>query len=94
MKTKYTPDQIENVGKHDYERSDLEDCNTFSISIFKWVMKSRSKNKMKRSTAIVRVSGMGQNQNSVERTYAMADAVVNLLDAGTWTDKRKTIIVK
>lgn len=90
----YNPNNLEYLGKHDYDMVSAENFaswggKSFSVNIFKWVLKSNGK-EMKPSKGIVRVSGSPTNRAKV---YEVADSVVKLLDADNW-DGRKTVVVK
>ena len=88
----YNPKDIQFVGKHDYDRennlSSMGWDKTFSVGVFKWELKNNGK-EMKKSKAIVRVSGLCSNANEV---FKMAECVVAALDNGDW-DGRKTVKV-
>jgi hypothetical protein len=91
----YNIKDIQFVGKYDFDKisatkfSNGTNIKTFSIGIFKWEMKSKSK-EMKRSKSEVRVTGSVNNRQSI---FDMAENVVKLLDSNEW-DGRKTVIVK
>ena len=88
--TKYNVKEIENVGKHDFQRFAIEGLNVnFSVGVFKWEIKGNGK-EMKKSKAIVRISGKVADK---EKVFAFADNVVKDLDEGMW-DGRKTVFVK
>ena len=90
----YNTKDIQFVGKHDYDKESAEKfaswgCNSFSVNIFQWGLKSNGK-EMKPLKCVVRVSG---NPNDKEKLFAEAERIVNLLDDGKW-DGRKSVSVK
>lgn len=89
----YDKKDLMRVGFHDYDKDEAEkylDCNTFSVRIFQWVNKSKSKKEMKQSKCVVRVYGIPANK---EKVFTMCDLICKQLDAGEW-DGRKTVTVK
>lgn len=89
----YNIKDIQFAGKHDYDKENsLAETGwnkTFSVSIFKWELKSDGKS-MKKGKTIVRVSGFCKNK---EKVFEFAENVVNDLDANSW-DGRKTVFIK
>lgn len=81
----YNPKDIQNAGKHDYDKAAATDwasstAETFSIGIFKWVPKSNPKNGVKRSAVVLRVTGPTSESDEVLKA---AEWAVGKLDEGT-----------
>ena len=88
----YNTKDIQFVGKHDYDKESalFGGWNkTFSVSVFKWELKSNGK-EMKKGKCIVRVSGNVENKENV---FQFAENVVKDLDTDLW-DGRKSVFVK
>lgn len=89
----YNVNDIQFVGKHDYDKeSAITESGwnkTFSVGIFKWELKNNIKS-MKRSKAVVRISGLVENK---EKVFEFCENVVKDLDNGVW-DGRKSVFIK
>ena len=90
----YNIKDIQFAGKHDYNKESAIYTEsgwnkTFSVGVFKWVLKGNGKS-LKKSKAIVRVSGLVENK---EKVFEFCENVVKDLDANLW-DGRKSIKVK
>ncbi len=86
----YNSKQIQFVGKHDYEKSKLEGCNTFSIGVFQWLLKNNKK-EMKKSNSLVRIKGFGENPDDV---YDTAEEIIKQLDSGNYSGKKNVNVQK
>jgi hypothetical protein len=90
----YNPKDIQFVGKHDYDKEEALkyaawNGKSFSVNIFRWVLKSNGKS-MKKGKGIVRVSGSPKIK---EKIFEYCGNIVKDLDNGNW-DGRKTVSVK
>lgn len=89
----YNPNDIQFVGKHDYDRDAALTGpglnKTFSVGIFKWELKSSGK-QMKKGKCVVRVAG---EVAKAEDVFKMAENIVSHLDSDLW-DGRKTVKLK
>ena len=91
----YNPKDIQFNGKHDYDKESAMEMSrtgwnkTFSVGIFKWVLKSDGKS-LKKGNAIVRISGPCEKR---EEVFKMAENVVLDLDSNNY-DGTKTITIK
>lgn len=88
----YNPNDIQFVGKHDYDKEKAKmflewQGETFSINIFKWEMMKTSKNRMKPSKGIIRVICRCDNSVGV---FDFCDNLVKMLDNNEIDLKKKT----
>lgn len=90
-----TKNDIQNLGKHDFDRESAESYaahsyfTSFSIGIFQWELMSNGM-ALKRGKVKVRVQAPVSKKNEA---FSTAEEVVRLLDEGKWSGK-KTVTIK
>lgn len=90
----YNPKDIQFAGKFDYDKDEALKYaawkgKSFSVNIFKWVLKADGKS-MKKDKGVVRVSG---SPNIASKVLQVCENTVILLDKGEW-DGRKNVSIK
>lgn len=84
----YNPKDIQFVGKYDYDKQAAEKmadkCQSFSVGVFRWVMKSNGK-EMKRDSVLIRIKGKSENRKQV---FDRAEKVINALEAGNFVGSK------
>jgi len=88
----YNPNDIQFVGKHDYDKHIAKmylefGGETFSIGIFQWVLMKTSTKRMKKSKTIIRVICRCDNSVGV---FDFCDNLVKMLDNNEIDLKKKT----